>query len=56
MLSSVTTNLSKRLMVTFLCTLTAGFFYNIIAMVIAIIFALTFGVQNGGSLAVFIMI
>ncbi|KEH35395.1 hypothetical protein MtrunA17_Chr3g0125721 [Medicago truncatula] len=53
---SVITNLSKRLMVTFLCTLTAGFFYNIIAMVIAIIFALTFGVRNGGSVAGFIII
>ncbi|CAJ2667621.1 unnamed protein product [Trifolium pratense] len=53
---SVITNLTKKLIGTFLCTVMIVFVYNIIATMIAITSALTFGVQNGGGIVILIII
>jgi hypothetical protein len=53
---SVSTNISKKLIGTFLCTVMIVFIYNIIATMIAIMSALTFGVRNGGGIAILMII
>ena len=46
---SVVPKLWKRLMVTFLCTVVAFFVYNVMAVLVLGIWALTIGVRNGGG-------
>lgn len=52
---SVVPKVWKRLMLTFLCAYAAFFAYNIMALVVIILCAITIGVKNGG-VAVFVLI
>ncbi|XP_061358733.1 uncharacterized protein LOC133302918 [Gastrolobium bilobum] len=52
---SVVPKVWKRLMLTFLCTFAAFFAYNVMTLLVIILWALTIGTKNGG-VAVFVLI